>query len=156
MRCWREIKSTKQSTVCFSVVFGLFSNLNFQFHLCLFWVVEPVIVFSNSFAPSLSFSPPVSPTTVGYLAAPPGAVAAAATATHTPILPQPGALVRMQGLPYNTGMKEILSFFQGYQVSMQLSPWDRIWTSGCWSVEVKLSKYFWKLPNKCASCTLYI
>uniref|UniRef100_A0A8C6YR54 Epithelial splicing regulatory protein 2 n=1 Tax=Nothoprocta perdicaria TaxID=30464 RepID=A0A8C6YR54_NOTPE len=60
-------------------------------------------------------SPPVSPTTVGYIAAPPGAVAAAATATHTPILPQPGALVRMQGLPYNTGMKEILSFFQGYQ-----------------------------------------
>lgn len=61
----------------------------------------------------------MSPTTVGYIAAPPGAVAAAATATHTPILPQPGALVRMQGLPYNTGMKEILSFFQGYQVSMQ-------------------------------------
>uniref|UniRef100_A0A8C3CMZ3 Epithelial splicing regulatory protein 2 n=1 Tax=Cairina moschata TaxID=8855 RepID=A0A8C3CMZ3_CAIMO len=61
-------------------------------------------------------SPPVSPTTVGYIAAPPGAVAAAATATHTPILPQPGALVRMQGLPYNTGMKEILSFFQGYQL----------------------------------------
>ncbi|NXW48074.1 ESRP2 protein, partial [Nyctiprogne leucopyga] len=62
-------------------------------------------------------SPPVSPTTVGYIAAPPGAVAAAAaaTATHTPILPQPGALVRMQGLPYNTGVKEILSFFQGYQ-----------------------------------------
>ncbi|KFR15732.1 Epithelial splicing regulatory protein 2, partial [Opisthocomus hoazin] len=67
-------------------------------------------------------SPPVSPTTVGYIAAPPGAVAAAgscppppATAAHTPILPQPGALVRMQGLPYNTGVKEILSFFQGYQ-----------------------------------------
>ncbi|XP_071670494.1 epithelial splicing regulatory protein 2 isoform X4 [Patagioenas fasciata] len=60
-------------------------------------------------------SPPVSPTTVGYIAAPPGAVAAAATAAHSPILPQPGALVRMQGLPYNTGMKEILSFFQGYQ-----------------------------------------
>ncbi|NXW89041.1 ESRP2 protein, partial [Alopecoenas beccarii] len=60
-------------------------------------------------------SPPVSPTTVGYIAAPPGAVAAAATATHSSILPQPGALVRMQGLPYNTGMKEILSFFQGYQ-----------------------------------------
>ena len=56
---------------------------------------------------------------MGYIAAPPGAVAAAATATHTPILPQPGALVRMQGLPYNTGMKEILSFFQGYQVSRQ-------------------------------------
>lgn len=56
---------------------------------------------------------------MGYIAAPPGAVAAAATATHTPILPQPGALVRMQGLPYNTGMKEILSFFQGYQVSTQ-------------------------------------
>ncbi|NXX90552.1 ESRP2 protein, partial [Centropus bengalensis] len=60
-------------------------------------------------------SPPVSPTTVGYITGPPGAVAAAATATHTPLLPQPGALVRMQGLPYNTGMKEILSFFQGYQ-----------------------------------------
>ncbi|NXU54922.1 ESRP2 protein, partial [Turnix velox] len=75
-----------------------------------------VLVFIIIFAFS-SFSPPVSPTTVGYIAAPPGAVAAAAaaTATHTPILPQPGALVRMQGLPYNTGMKEILSFFQGYQ-----------------------------------------
>uniref|UniRef100_H2T537 Epithelial splicing regulatory protein 2 n=1 Tax=Takifugu rubripes TaxID=31033 RepID=H2T537_TAKRU len=48
-------------------------------------------------------SPPVSPSTVGYFAAPPGSVAA------------PGALVRMQGLPYNTGVKDILSFFQGYQ-----------------------------------------
>nr|XP_020661395.1 epithelial splicing regulatory protein 2 isoform X1 [Pogona vitticeps] len=61
-------------------------------------------------------SPPVSPTTVGYLAAPQAAVAAAASATHTPMLPQPAALVRMQGLPYNAGMKEILSFFQGYQL----------------------------------------
>ncbi|XP_061450621.1 epithelial splicing regulatory protein 2 isoform X8 [Rhineura floridana] len=60
-------------------------------------------------------SPPVSPTTVGYITAPQAAVAAAASATHTPMLPQPGALVRMQGLPYNAGMKEILSFFQGYQ-----------------------------------------
>ncbi|XP_054856266.1 epithelial splicing regulatory protein 2 isoform X2 [Eublepharis macularius] len=60
-------------------------------------------------------SPPVSPTTVGYITAPPAAVAAAASASHTPMLPQPGALVRMQGLPYNAGMKEILSFFQGYQ-----------------------------------------
>uniref|UniRef100_A0A8D0B4S3 Epithelial splicing regulatory protein 2 n=1 Tax=Salvator merianae TaxID=96440 RepID=A0A8D0B4S3_SALMN len=60
-------------------------------------------------------SPPVSPTTVGYITAPQAAVAAAAPAAHTPMLPQPGALVRMQGLPYNAGMKEILSFFQGYQ-----------------------------------------
>lgn len=115
-------KSTRQSTSGLFVFLwdlGLFSNLNFQFHLCLFWVVEPVTGFHSDFASSFSFSPPVSPTTVGYIAAPPGAVAAAATATHTPILPQPGALVRMQGLPYNTGMKEILSFFQGYQVSMQ-------------------------------------
>lgn len=69
-------------------------------------------------------SPPVSPSTVGYFAAPPGAVAAAvvaqphpAAAAASPVLPQPGALVRMQGLPYNTGVKDILSFFQGYQVS---------------------------------------
>uniref|UniRef100_A0A8C9RC08 Epithelial splicing regulatory protein 2 n=1 Tax=Scleropages formosus TaxID=113540 RepID=A0A8C9RC08_SCLFO len=63
-------------------------------------------------------SPPVSPSTVGYFAAPPGAVAAAVAAQPAaPILPQPGALVRMQGLPYNTGVKEILSFFQGYQLS---------------------------------------
>nr|XP_033798284.1 epithelial splicing regulatory protein 2 isoform X2 [Geotrypetes seraphini] len=61
-------------------------------------------------------SPPVSPTTVGYIAAPPASLAAAASASHTPVVPQPGALVRMQGLPYNTGMKEILSFFQGYQL----------------------------------------
>ncbi|XP_048887005.1 epithelial splicing regulatory protein 2 isoform X3 [Brienomyrus brachyistius] len=62
-------------------------------------------------------SPPVSPSTVGYFAAPPGALAAAvATQAPAPVLPQPGgALVRMQGLPYNTGVKEILSFFQGYQ-----------------------------------------
>uniref|UniRef100_A0A3Q1CRS2 RRM domain-containing protein n=1 Tax=Amphiprion ocellaris TaxID=80972 RepID=A0A3Q1CRS2_AMPOC len=37
------------------------------------------------------------------------------TTAHTP--PGPGALVRMQGLPYNAGVKDILSFFQGYQVS---------------------------------------
>uniref|UniRef100_A0A8C5EK84 Epithelial splicing regulatory protein 2-like n=1 Tax=Gouania willdenowi TaxID=441366 RepID=A0A8C5EK84_GOUWI len=66
-------------------------------------------------------SPPVSPSTVGYFAAPPGAMAAAVAAqphpaaAASPVLPQPGALVRMQGLPYNTGVKDILSFFQGYQ-----------------------------------------
>lgn len=37
-------------------------------------------------------------------------------AAGTSMLPQPGALVRMQGLPYNAGVKDILSFFQGYQV----------------------------------------
>ncbi len=69
-------------------------------------------------------SPPVSPSTVSYFAAPPGAVAAAVAAQPHPaaaatssVLPQPGALVRMQGLPYNTGVKDILNFFQGYQVS---------------------------------------
>uniref|UniRef100_A0A8C7ZJK5 Epithelial splicing regulatory protein 2 n=1 Tax=Oryzias sinensis TaxID=183150 RepID=A0A8C7ZJK5_9TELE len=66
-------------------------------------------------------SPPVSPSTVGYFAAPPGAVAAAVAASPHPgaastVLSQPGALVRMQGLPYNTGVKDILSFFQGYQL----------------------------------------
>uniref|UniRef100_A0AAR2JWG4 RRM domain-containing protein n=1 Tax=Pygocentrus nattereri TaxID=42514 RepID=A0AAR2JWG4_PYGNA len=35
-----------------------------------------------------------------------------------PVLPQPGALVRMQGLPYSAGVKDILSFFQGYQVTI--------------------------------------
>uniref|UniRef100_A0A8C4INB3 Epithelial splicing regulatory protein 2 n=1 Tax=Dicentrarchus labrax TaxID=13489 RepID=A0A8C4INB3_DICLA len=66
-------------------------------------------------------SPPVSPSTVSYFAAPPGAVAAAVAAqphpaaAASPVLPQHGALVRMQGLPYNTGVKDILSFFQGYQ-----------------------------------------
>uniref|UniRef100_A0A8C2X5Y0 Epithelial splicing regulatory protein 2 n=1 Tax=Cyclopterus lumpus TaxID=8103 RepID=A0A8C2X5Y0_CYCLU len=67
-------------------------------------------------------SPPVSPSTVGYFAAPPGSVAAAVAAQPHPaaaaassVLPQHGALVRMQGLPYNTGVKDILSFFQGYQ-----------------------------------------
>ncbi|KAK3510123.1 hypothetical protein QTP70_026839 [Hemibagrus guttatus] len=57
-------------------------------------------------------SPPVSPSTVSYFAAPPGSIAAQlAPAT----LSQHGALVRMQGLPYNAGVKDILSFFQGYQ-----------------------------------------
>ncbi|XP_068602290.1 epithelial splicing regulatory protein 2 [Brachionichthys hirsutus] len=62
-------------------------------------------------------SPPVSPSTVGYFAAPPGAMAVAAQPhPAAAVLPQPGALVRMQGLPYNTGVKDILSFFQGYQL----------------------------------------
>ncbi|XP_056268795.1 epithelial splicing regulatory protein 2 isoform X1 [Pseudoliparis swirei] len=67
-------------------------------------------------------SPPVSPSTVGYFAAPPGSVATAVAAQPHPaaagassVLQQHGALVRMQGLPYNTGVKDILSFFQGYQ-----------------------------------------
>ncbi|KAM4614254.1 epithelial splicing regulatory protein 2 isoform 1-T1 [Discoglossus pictus] len=59
-------------------------------------------------------SPPVSPTTVGYLAAPAPSLA---SASHAAMLPQPGGLVRMQGMPYNMGMKDILSFFQGYQLS---------------------------------------
>ncbi|XP_061102320.1 epithelial splicing regulatory protein 2-like isoform X2 [Conger conger] len=81
-------------------------------------------------------SPPVSPSTVGYFAAPPGSMAAAVVArppatvmpqagapglmppTGAPgLMPQTGALVRMQGLPFNTGVKDILSFFQGYQYS---------------------------------------
>uniref|UniRef100_A0A3Q4G6F6 Epithelial splicing regulatory protein 2 n=1 Tax=Neolamprologus brichardi TaxID=32507 RepID=A0A3Q4G6F6_NEOBR len=66
-------------------------------------------------------SPPVSPSTVGYFAASPAVAAAVAAQPHhaaaaaSPVLPQHGALVRMQGLPYNTGVKDILSFFQGYQ-----------------------------------------
>uniref|UniRef100_A0A8C1BXC5 Epithelial splicing regulatory protein 2 n=1 Tax=Cyprinus carpio carpio TaxID=630221 RepID=A0A8C1BXC5_CYPCA len=64
-------------------------------------------------------SPPVSPSTVSYFAAPPGSVAAAVAAQQAPSIlpPQPGALVRMQGLPYNAGVKDILSFFQGYQLT---------------------------------------
>ncbi|CAL8350356.1 unnamed protein product [Merluccius merluccius] len=89
-------------------------------------------------------SPPVSPSTVGYFAAPPGAMAtavaaqphhpasaaaaahhahaaAAAHAHHAHASSSPmmasahGSLVRMQGLPYSAGVKDILSFFQGYQ-----------------------------------------
>lgn len=61
-------------------------------------------------------SPPVSPSTVSYFAAPPGSVATmAAQPAPTILSPQHGALVRMQGLPYNAGVKDILSFFQGYQ-----------------------------------------
>lgn len=57
---------------------------------------------------------------MSYFAAPPGSVAAAVAAQSAPALlpPQPGALVRMQGLPYNAGVKDILSFFQGYQVTL--------------------------------------
>uniref|UniRef100_M3Y6G1 Epithelial splicing regulatory protein 2 n=1 Tax=Mustela putorius furo TaxID=9669 RepID=M3Y6G1_MUSPF len=58
-------------------------------------------------------SPPVSPTTVGYLATPPTALASASTS----VLSQPGALVRMQGVPYTAGMKDLLSVFQAYQLA---------------------------------------
>lgn len=71
--------------------------------------------------PPWPLSPPVSPSTVSYFAAPPGSVAAAVAAQPAPAVlqhgAQHGALVRMQGLPYNAGVKDILSFFQGYQVS---------------------------------------
>ncbi|XP_077918703.1 epithelial splicing regulatory protein 2 isoform X2 [Halichoerus grypus] len=58
-------------------------------------------------------SPPVSPTTVGYLTTPPAALASASTS----VLSQPGALVRMQGVPYTAGMKDLLSVFQAYQLA---------------------------------------
>ncbi|XP_067574664.1 epithelial splicing regulatory protein 2 isoform X7 [Pseudorca crassidens] len=58
-------------------------------------------------------SPPVSPTTVGYLTTPPAALASAPTS----VLSQPGALVRMQGVPYTAGMKDLLSIFQAYQLA---------------------------------------
>ncbi|XP_069406265.1 epithelial splicing regulatory protein 2 isoform X4 [Ovis canadensis] len=58
-------------------------------------------------------SPPVSPTTVGYLTTPPAALASVPTS----VLSQPGALVRMQGVPYTAGMKDLLSVFQAYQLA---------------------------------------
>ncbi|EHB17049.1 Epithelial splicing regulatory protein 2 [Heterocephalus glaber] len=58
-------------------------------------------------------SPPVSPTTVGYLATPPTALGS----TSTSMLSQPGALIRMQGVPYTAGMKDLLSVFQAYQLA---------------------------------------
>ncbi|KAI5136953.1 epithelial splicing regulatory protein 2 isoform X1 [Manis pentadactyla] len=58
-------------------------------------------------------SPPVSPTAVGYLTTPPAALASAPTS----VLSQPGALVRMQGVPYTAGMKDLLSVFQAYQLT---------------------------------------
>uniref|UniRef100_W5MVA5 Epithelial splicing regulatory protein 1 n=1 Tax=Lepisosteus oculatus TaxID=7918 RepID=W5MVA5_LEPOC len=52
-------------------------------------------------------SPPGSPTSLNFFPPPAAGPAVAA---------QPGAMVRMQGLAYNTGVKEILNFFQGYQI----------------------------------------
>uniref|UniRef100_A0A674EK37 Epithelial splicing regulatory protein 2 n=1 Tax=Salmo trutta TaxID=8032 RepID=A0A674EK37_SALTR len=68
--------------------------------------------------PTLAYYPP------HYFASPPGSVALAAQQPHaqghvaSPMMPQHGALVRMQGLPYNAGVKDILSFFQGYQFNV--------------------------------------
>jgi epithelial splicing regulatory protein 1/2 len=53
-------------------------------------------------------SPAGSPNSLGYFPT-------AANLSGVP--PQPGTVVRKQGLAYNTGVKEILNFFQGYQVS---------------------------------------
>lgn len=50
---------------------------------------------------------------MGYLATPPAALASAPTS----VLSQPGALVRMQGVPYTAGMKDLLSVFQTYQLA---------------------------------------
>ncbi|XP_007886111.1 epithelial splicing regulatory protein 1 isoform X3 [Callorhinchus milii] len=51
-------------------------------------------------------SPPGSPTSISYFPA---------SAAASTVPPQLGTFVRMQGLAYNTGVKEILNFFQGYQ-----------------------------------------
>ncbi|KAI4565962.1 hypothetical protein MJT46_009337 [Ovis ammon polii x Ovis aries] len=56
---------------------------------------------------SYKHSPPGSPNSLGYFPT-------AANLSGVP--PQPGTVVRMQGLAYNTGVKEILNFFQGYQL----------------------------------------
>ncbi|XP_075392957.1 epithelial splicing regulatory protein 2 isoform X2 [Tenrec ecaudatus] len=56
-------------------------------------------------------SPPVSPTTLGYLTTPPATLASA------PALSQPAALVRMQGVPYPAGVKDLLGVFQAYQLA---------------------------------------
>ncbi|KAG9478793.1 hypothetical protein GDO78_012446 [Eleutherodactylus coqui] len=56
-------------------------------------------------------SPPGSPSNLGFFPA---------TAGASSIPPHNGAtVVRMQGLAYNSGVKEILNFFQGYQVGSQ-------------------------------------
>uniref|UniRef100_A0A8C9TM41 Epithelial splicing regulatory protein 1 n=1 Tax=Scleropages formosus TaxID=113540 RepID=A0A8C9TM41_SCLFO len=57
-------------------------------------------------------SPPGSPNSLNYF---PSAAGGPALAT------QPGALVRMHGLAYNGGVKEILNIFQGYQVGLMPS-----------------------------------
>ncbi|XP_061621759.1 epithelial splicing regulatory protein 2 isoform X3 [Phyllopteryx taeniolatus] len=97
-------------------------------------------------------SPPVSPSTVSYFTAPPSVVAAqphhaaaVAAAASSPVLPQPGALVRMQGLPYNTGVKDILSFFQGYQ------DMEDVFTSRCWMTFCGLYFYY-KILGQSLSC----
>ncbi|KAG8441816.1 hypothetical protein GDO86_010844 [Hymenochirus boettgeri] len=55
-------------------------------------------------------SPPGSPSSLGFFPA------SAASVSNIP--PHSGgAMVRMQGLAYNSGVKEILNFFQGYQYS---------------------------------------
>ncbi|XP_062845909.1 epithelial splicing regulatory protein 2 [Trichomycterus rosablanca] len=69
-------------------------------------------VYMNMNYTSYYPSPPVSPSTVSFFAAPPGSIAAQPA---SPIPPQPGALVRMQGLAYSASVKDILGFFQGYQ-----------------------------------------
>ncbi|XP_018618612.1 epithelial splicing regulatory protein 1 isoform X3 [Scleropages formosus] len=55
-------------------------------------------------------SPPGSPNSLNYF---PSAAGGPALAT------QPGALVRMHGLAYNGGVKEILNIFQGYQYASE-------------------------------------
>lgn len=85
---------------------------------------QPVFISPRPLQPSTAFypaaaqfymnysayypSPPGSPTNLGYLPA---------TAATTTIPTHSGTIVRMQGLAHNTGGKEILNFFQGYQIS---------------------------------------
>ncbi|KAM4593370.1 epithelial splicing regulatory protein 2 isoform 1-T1 [Odontesthes bonariensis] len=85
-------------------------------HTLAYYPPQPHVFMNMNYAAYYP-SPPVSPSTVGYFAAPPGAMAAQPHhAAASSVLPQPAGLVRMQGLPYNTGVKDILSFFQGYQL----------------------------------------
>lgn len=94
-RTLRKMRTTVLGmSVCLSnwYFFGKYSTLS-------------VLLVHCAFSPS---SPPGSPNSLGYFPT-------AASLSSVP--PQPGTVVRMQGLAYNTGVKEILNFFQGYQVS---------------------------------------
>lgn len=95
---------------------------------------------------------------MSYFAAPPGSVAAAVAAQPAPALlpPQPGALVRMQGLPYNAGVKDILSFFQGYQVTLHSTTHSHIHLGSQVQKQVKKKKKKVKFPKQCTSYLLLL
>lgn len=150
---YNSFKCSSSNQNLYSKLSILFIYFVLSFNKSIYHYLKPFFFFPLT----LLTSPPVSPSTLSYFAAPPGSVAAMAAQSAPALLPpQPGALVRMQGLPYNAGVKDILSFFQGYQVTLHSTTHSLIHLGSQVQKQVKKKKKKVGFPKQCTSYLLLL